>query len=115
MLFMKKINVPENEIEAITDRIYEKGVNEMFTFVEEWDVTKSREELRKALEQNKKVLEQNKKALEQNKKEREKGRNEGKKIIQALKKGKTPEDIAKAMALPLAVILEWKTILEQIA
>lgn len=41
-ILLKKINVPEDEIEEVTERIYQRRYQEMFTFIEDYDVQETR-------------------------------------------------------------------------
>ena len=41
-LLLKRINVPENEIEQITEKIHERRFNDMFEFIDGYDVQATR-------------------------------------------------------------------------
>ena len=41
-VLMRRINVPEDEISTVTDQLYERRLQEMFTLLEEYDVQATR-------------------------------------------------------------------------
>ena len=49
-LLLKRVDVPADEIEAVTEKIYARKVNEMFEILDGYSVTKTREIVRKEVE-----------------------------------------------------------------
>ena len=45
-VFLTRINVPENEIDKVTKHLYERRVQDMFTFIDNYDVQETRREAR---------------------------------------------------------------------
>ena len=46
-VFLSRINVPGDEIEKVTKHIYERRIQEMFTFIDNYDVQETRREAAK--------------------------------------------------------------------
>ena len=87
-ILLKRINVPNDEIDLVTEQIYKRRLNEMFTFIEKYDVQETRRIEREI--------------------GREEGREEGiKDAILGMKKENLPDEvIAKVTNLPMDRIKE---------
>ena len=69
-IFLSRLNVPEEEADAFTERIKERKMGELFKHFEGWDVQALRQEVADAKEETEKIKE---KAKEEIKRERETG------------------------------------------
>ena len=99
-VLLKRINVPNEEISEITEHIYQRRLNEMFNFIEDYDVQETR---RVAREEG--IKEGIKEGIIEGKKE---GINEKsyRTAKRALKMGDSPEHVAYVVELPLRKVLE---------
>jgi hypothetical protein len=109
-IFLTRINAPEEEIEQLAEMVYERRLQEMFTFIEPYDVQETRrqakaeakaeatEEFVQVIEQNRRVIEQKEQVIEQ----KENLINES--IRNMLNDGQPPETIAKWFKIPISEI-----------
>jgi hypothetical protein len=49
-LLLKRVEVPDEEVEAVTEKIYKRRLNDMFEMIDGYSVTKTREKFKKEFE-----------------------------------------------------------------
>lgn len=89
-MLLMRINVPKDEVDAVTEKVYQRRYQEMFTFIEDYDVQETR---RLAREEG-----------------RAKGREETKdeSAKEMLLDGQQPENISKWLKMPLDRVIKIK-------
>jgi hypothetical protein len=112
-VLLSRINVPKDEIDVMTDKIYQRRFQEMFTLIEPYDVQETRRlereknqaEFQTEREKNQTEREKNQAELKNAQTELEKMRLKEKETIWKLKqKHMSDEDIADVLSIPIDVV-----------
>jgi ssRNA-specific RNase YbeY (16S rRNA maturation enzyme) len=103
---LTRINVPKDEIDVMTDKIYQRRFQEMFTLIEPYDVQETRRlEREKNQAEFQTEREKNQAELKKAQTELEKMRLKEKETIWKLKqKHMSNEDIADVLSIPIEIV-----------